>query len=330
MNSFDVALAGCGKVAGLLDNQNNDSCLSHAAGIFSQKELTLSAICDSSEAHLASFQSKWKVTRVFNSLKRLLDDHRPDLLCISTPTALHYKHLCEAVSSGVPLIFMEKPLCETLDQSQELRRIYAGAKSEVLVNYFRRFNPALRRLREELANNQYGSVLRVHIYYNKGLLHNGSHLIDLVQWLIGAVTDIDHIHYYRDVFGDDLDVDVCMRVNSKIPVTMEVFHYEHYNLLEVDILTEEFRVRLVNGGREIHLFKGTEDPYFPHLKQLIPADWPVENPWKIIYSYAYRHCVDILKGDSSPFCTVENAADLVDLVIRVKQEVTKKIHQKKV
>jgi predicted dehydrogenase len=319
MKMFNVALAGCGRVAGLYDTRGNESVLSHAAGIFSHKELELKAVCDNDASHLASFRSQWNVPLAYDSFRRMVADLTPHLLCIATPTAMHYEHLRHALRCNIPLIFVEKPLCETIHQSREIMRLYAGSTSKVLVNYMRRFNPALKRIREELLNGQHGPVVRAHVYYNKGLLHNGSHLIDLVQWVIGPVTDIDHITYHRPVLEDDMDVDLQLRINSRIPVSMEVFPFEHYNLLEVDILTEKAMIRLLKGGREIHVCKGAQDTHFPHLKQLTRIEWPVENPWNTIYRYSYRHCVDILLGVSEPLATLEEASDLVELVSQIKR-----------
>jgi hypothetical protein len=55
-----------------------------------------------------------------------------------------------------------------------------------LVNYSRRYAKGLQSLRQQILNNDFGKFQGGTGYYGNGLLNNGSHMINLVEFFIGA------------------------------------------------------------------------------------------------------------------------------------------------
>lgn len=133
-----------------------------------------------------------------------------DVIDICAPTYLHEEYACAAVKAG-KAVYIEKPLARTLDSA---RRIYqavtdAGVSSGIAFEY--RFVPALMRAKRLLDEGSIGSVIHFraiyqgaeHIYPAKfkwqldreragggALFALGSHLIDLVRYLLGEYSSI--------------------------------------------------------------------------------------------------------------------------------------------
>ena len=105
---------------------------------------------------------------------------------ICTATHLHAEALRLFLDAGTPLIICEKPVADQLDDVRELRaRRRSTARSVVLVNYMRRFLPAFRRLRRQILRWREEGVRLVDVVvrYQRGLLNNGGHALDLLEFL---------------------------------------------------------------------------------------------------------------------------------------------------
>ena len=104
-------------------------------------------------------------------------DYRPyykSQLFKDTPYAMNY---------NINAFWMEKPLCFKLEEGREL--VEMAREKTVAINYFRRWNASFDRLKREIAENGYGKILKIKTYYTKEVIHNASHGIDLLRYLIG-------------------------------------------------------------------------------------------------------------------------------------------------
>lgn len=93
-----------------------------------------------------------------------LADHRSladriDAAVIATPTQLHHSIALELLQRGVHL-FVEKPLCATAAEADELVRAAARRKVVLRVGHVERFNPALDPVRAELSDPKYIEAVR--------------------------------------------------------------------------------------------------------------------------------------------------------------------------
>ena len=93
-----------------------------------------------------------------------LADHRPlvdriDAAVIATPTQFHHSVALELLDRGIHL-FVEKPLCATAAEADELVRAAQRRGVVLQVGHIERFNPALDPIRAELSDPKYIEAVR--------------------------------------------------------------------------------------------------------------------------------------------------------------------------
>jgi predicted dehydrogenase len=173
-----IGLAGCGRLAefGYLP------AFRQAAGV------RLAAVAD---VNLTRCKEIAPGVPAHESTRALVDAGGVDAVVISTPTRFHLPDARCAAEAGLPAL-LEKP--PGLDVG-EARAIYALYPSP-WIGFNRRFDPAIRRFRDELPHD--GEIrLELELHYRRAswkpfdmhddaLLDLGPHLIDLTRWLSGS------------------------------------------------------------------------------------------------------------------------------------------------
>lgn len=199
-----VALAGCGRIAFLLEHDplrykpcTHLGALRQLSG--KDKKLRFVACYDPDFARARAAQDFLHAheARVCKSYGELLRT-RPDLLVIASSTCSHFALLKSAIEAAVPRIVIEKPVAVSVAEVRKLRRLARRSASVILPNYERRYHPKYIRLKQQLARRGARSYRGFFaaggrsLYPTKGgdegvLLHDTTHLLDLVQYLFGPV-----------------------------------------------------------------------------------------------------------------------------------------------
>ena len=132
---------------------------------------------------------------------------RPDIVLVCTPASTHVDLAAQALETGAH-VFIEKPLCTTLEDAENLRKIVRRDGRVVQVGYNLRYHPAVRTAKKLVEQGRIGRVLTGHfefgLYLGKGwkdrdyrasymaqsdwgggLLLDSSHEIDLALFFLG-------------------------------------------------------------------------------------------------------------------------------------------------
>src|SRR5664280_492625 len=97
--------------------------------------------------------------RSFTTLEQALST-KPDVAFVCNPSSLHVGPAIAAAEAGCHL-FLEKPLSNSLEGLDDLRRVVTEKGLKVLVGYQLRFHPLLRRIRALLDAGTVGTVVSV-------------------------------------------------------------------------------------------------------------------------------------------------------------------------
>lgn len=97
---------------------------------------------------------------------------RMDVVIVCTPDKTHYDILSKEIWAQPKLVIVEKPLCETVAEAEEIVDMYEKAGVPILLDYTRRFIPEYRDL--------IGKVGAVTCDFNRGKLHTLTHALDLI------------------------------------------------------------------------------------------------------------------------------------------------------
>ena len=151
------------------------------------------------------------------------------------------------------MIFAEKPLTKTLPEALEIKQLYSSLPISVQLNYSRRFVPEIIRLRNNIKDGLHGRYLSGTGYYGKGLLHNGSHLLDLLHNLLGDIHDYRLTSVINDFYDDDPSVSAVLTVQDGVPFFLQSIDCRAYTIFEMDLLFERGRIRLIDSDLSLRI-----------------------------------------------------------------------------
>lgn len=149
----------------------------------------------------------------FPSIGEAVRATAPDVVVVATPTDLHRPHLEEILQVASPrIILCEKPLASSSADAEAMVTRCREAGVTLLVNYMRRVDPAVRWLADAVAAGRVRLPCRGVCWYSKGLLHNGSHLFDVVAHVLGPPLRLEVLRPGRtQPFGPEPDLRVTFR-----------------------------------------------------------------------------------------------------------------------
>jgi len=255
---FKVLIIGCGNIAGGYDNAQPDINLSlgHAKAFINHGGFDL-ATCVEPDAHKrVTFQKRWQVTHGYESMQSVLANNLAfDVISICSPTQYHDKDIKSAITLQTQLIFCEKPITPNVEDSLKSIKSCQAAGIKLAVNYSRRWSSRVDSFRQELINESWGKVRSVTGIYNKGILNNGSHMIDLLQCLLGPLQVKSVGKAVYDHWSDDPSIDCVLRTQRGAPVHINVADARDYSIFELQIVTEKGVISIEDGGSTWRLRK---------------------------------------------------------------------------
>lgn len=130
-------------------------------------DVRVAAACDADSERLAAFCSRYRVARGFACAEQLLDDGELSFVVIATPPSTHHSLCGAAIDHGVPVV-VEKPVCLSLVEAQELAERAAAKAVPVAVMQNYRFKNSVLKARRLQQCGELGELRRVDCVYHGG------------------------------------------------------------------------------------------------------------------------------------------------------------------
>ncbi len=259
-----VLIIGCGKIAGGFDKkERSGGSLTHASAYHRHPSFSITGCIDPDPHNRLEFQSKWSVAEGFASIDEAFSGGRHyDVASICSPTHLHEVHLEELLERPVEAVFCEKPVGRDCHRVQDLVERFERAGKALAVNYLRRWDPELRALTQQIRDGEWGAVRSIVGYYNKGLLNNGSHIIDIIVSMVGPLRVAHAVRAKSDDGGDDPSFDALLHADDGTGIHLVAGDARDYVLLEVQILTERGVIAIERAGLSIRVREAGPSPLF--------------------------------------------------------------------
>ncbi|MFP3903005.1 MAG: Gfo/Idh/MocA family protein [Armatimonadota bacterium] len=207
-----LLVVGCGSIG-----ERHIRCLKHVNDV----QITP---CDPRQGRLQEMQ------QLYGTQPGIADYSEADLsefdaVLICTPTYLHIPQSLRAIETGCHL-FVEKPISVDMEGVEDLIAGAEEADLVIQVGYVLRHHPLIRRARQLIDEGAIGIVQMADIwagsyipdarpeyaslYWAKsstggGVLYNASHELDLINWLVGPVTQVS---CFAELYTLDVDEDV--------------------------------------------------------------------------------------------------------------------------
>jgi len=261
----------------------------------------VSAVADLSKKALSKAK-KAGVKKTFTKYEHLLKDPEIDAVIIGLPTHLHLRCAKEAAEAGKH-IFLEKPIARNIEEAKEIVTAAQRNSVKLMMGYPLRFNQDFSTLRERVTDGTLGDVEVAHATYigagpffhraeghapvpvpewwfNKeltgggALMDVGSHMINLLRWYFGEITDIKSSLGYR--FNMDFEDRATCLAN---------FESGTFAIMDVGWFSQEYKLKIELLGSVGHataqhtpshpiitaiqmLTTGRSKFYEPHQKEL--------------------------------------------------------------
>ena len=323
---FKVLLIGCGNMAGGYDLLQPEEALplGHAKAFRQHGGFELTSCIDPNTAQRQAFQTRWHVPHGYARWQDLPQGVGAfDVISICSPTGVHAEDIQAALALKPRLIFCEKPVTFHVAHTQQAVTDCARQQVLLAVNHSRRWSPEVLQLKQQLAQGQWGAVRSVSTGYNKGMLNNGSHMMDLLLHLFGPL-HITHVgQAVLDHFDADPSVDACLQNADGVPVQINVAHAQDYAFFEMQIVTEKGVISMEDGGARWRFRTAAPSAQLPGYNFLNHGEWvtPESSP---ALRNAMANLHDALTQGTALACTGIHALQAQSLCEKIQQKVVAK------
>jgi predicted dehydrogenase len=270
---YKTLLIGCGNIGAMYDWDTSDFT-SYAKALHHDGSFDLD-VYDTDETLAQKVAERYKANIITHINEFLLEKY--SLVIIASPTSTHYSYLKQLLRIKTPLIICEKPVTDKLEQLDELKLIYNNnaAQSRVIVNYYRRFQPALINIKKTIEHTYAkNSCTSINVTYQRGLHNNGSHALDLIQFLFSEKIEMNNV-YISSACYDEFKTDATRSLHLNWGDTNVNFiglANVSFSFFEIHMYFKNSLIRMFDGGNKIEILeapaKKTEQTFYPKPRLL--------------------------------------------------------------
>ena len=263
---FNVLIVGCGRIGAFFDKPKDRNVLTHAHAFSLHKGFNLVGFIDSDFEQAKKAASVWG-GQVFKNIDEAFKNNKIDIVCNAAPDKFHFQILKEILKYKPRLILAEKPLTATLKEAKKIMKLAKKNKIEMAVNYRRRFVPEFKKIKKDIKNGKYGEYLTGNGYYTKGIVHNGSHAIDLLLYFVGNIKKSFTLANNGGSVNDP-QITTAIEFNNKKKFFLQNINHNLYTIFELDLLFSKARIRIINSGFKIEIQKIKDDKIFKGYRNM--------------------------------------------------------------
>ena len=322
--SYRTLIIGCGSIAGGLDDFQVDTArppFTHVKAYKENEDFQTVACIDPNPDVLASFQQKWSIEAGFVDIDDALRQGLVvDVVSICSPTKFHGEHLAQVLSLNPKLVFCEKPIHENYLAADAIVQKYKSQNVGLVMNYSRRFDEELALFKKALMSGNYGELRAIHGWYNKGLLNNGSHLLDVLCFLLGKLS-VNYVgQELFDFTPEDPSIPIILSTREGITISLSCGDGHDFSLFELDFVFSNARVKMLNSGLRWSVEKVIESDLFNGYKTLGPPAIH-EGGYSLAFENALVNIHSCLSSDAYPLCSGEDGLSALQLYSQIKSKV---------
>ena len=322
-NRITVGIVGLGNIGMMYDYHSKPGIyLSHANTFYHNRDFQVRYLIDTDQDKLALARQKFASADIefLNSVDEISD--YPEVMVLASIPAVNAA-LFEKIrnNDAVRLIVIEKPFWDSSFQPGD----YLPYSDKCFINYFRKFIPEYQQMHQRIADQEYGRPLGAHVWYSKGLRNNGSHMIDLLFYLLGSNYDPASLHVYQKV-KDYIESDPAIgftiqfqKDGNPFPVVFQASDERLFSLIEIDLLFEKNRFRIHDFGAGIEQFHIREDQLFPGYRNM-ETEKKIQIGFEDCMMHMTHKISSILRAGGKNTSDLQNEYNIYNLIHLIKQK----------
>jgi predicted dehydrogenase len=313
-----AAVIGCGTIGAGSGAPHPDlGVATHAAAYGACADTELVAVCDTDRARAEACARRWGGPAVHTDPAALLAAEAPDVVSVCTPDGTHADLVALALAAApTRAVLAEKPLALDSAGARGLAALARERGTVLAVNHSRRFAPALRTLRDEIVAGALGEIQHVGGVYVKGLLHNGTHWLDLLRFLAGEPRSARGRDRLREG-GDDPTLDAELTLPGGAVAWLVGLDTRCFTAFEMDLVGTRGRVRIVESGHVLEAWAVGDDPRHAGYRALRPRPG-AEGALRDVLLHAVADVARCVREGGTPACSGDDGAAAVALAEEIR------------
>jgi len=332
-NPYTVGIVGAGSIGALkpdnIDSPSTEFSLTHAHAVHRSKDFKLNWIFDVDVNKMKQASKKWDCLGIQANQYGEDYNFEADIIIIASPTETHMSiidTICNEQKVKPKLIILEKPAGSSLLEATRIDYMCSQAGIPIIVNYGRRFS---RDIQLGVFAMQKQEIQSIVFYYTRGLIRDGSHALDFINWIAGNFVGGEIINtppifdYSKEdpTYAVRLEHQKCRHI-FLVPVDGRI-----YDCFEAHILTnygrwvfdDHFLTMSLNYSRK----EETYGNYFslPSIKTSAGEDsFIYRTDLKSSLDLLYQDAVNVLDHKTPPVCGMQNALKVHNILDRLFME----------
>ncbi|MBU1564524.1 MAG: Gfo/Idh/MocA family oxidoreductase [Proteobacteria bacterium] len=306
-----IAVVGCGRIS----KNHFDSIEKHC------ENLELVGICDNDPGVLNANSQQYNVPG-YTDLAELCTSIVPDIISICTPSGLHPEQTILAANHNIH-VMTEKPMATRWKDGLSMVRACDNAGVRLFVIKQNRRNKTLQLLKRAISEKRFGRINMVSLnvfwsrpqeYYDSSrwrgtweldggaFMNQASHYVDLLDWLIGPIADIQAMTgtLARDIEVEDSGVmNIRWRNGALGSMSVTMLTYPKNYEGSITILGEKGTVRV--GGvavNEIQHWKFDQPAEYDST--IDDATYSTTSVYGFGHPLYFKNVIDVLRGEAEP------------------------------
>ncbi|MEQ1975646.1 Gfo/Idh/MocA family oxidoreductase [Xenorhabdus sp. SGI240] len=319
------ALVGCGRIS-----KNHFNSLE-----VHKNNAELVAVCDTDPVALNTAIEKTGA-KGFDNLHNMLDNISADIIILTTPSGLHPEQAVACLEKGFHVI-TEKPMATRFSDGEKMVKAADKAGKRLFVVKQNRLNVTLQLLKRAVEEKRFGQINMVHLnvfwtrpqdYYDQAawrgtwefdggaFMNQASHYVDLLEWLIGPVKDIQAMmSTHLDIEAEDTGVlNIRWRNGALGSVAVTMCTYPKNLEGSITILGEKGSVRV--GGLAVNEIQewnfADEKDYDQQVKN---ANYETTSVYGFGHPLYYKNVIDVMRGEAEPITDGREGLKSLELLI---------------
>ncbi|MGI6716043.1 MAG: Gfo/Idh/MocA family protein [Eubacteriales bacterium] len=219
MAKIKVGIIGCGTIA------NN----AHIPAYLNNPEVEIKYFCDIIPEKAKAAVEKYKCGIAVTDYKEIIADPEVEAVSVCTPNKMHSIISCDCLMGGKHVL-CEKPAAKNFEEALKMQEAQHKSGKVLNIGVVNRFNAAVNKIREMIANGDLGEVYHVYVSFRAHRSIPGLGGAFTTKEIAGGGVLIDWGVHYLDIVmyctGDPAPKTVSAKAFSKLGVDMKNYVYE--------------------------------------------------------------------------------------------------------
>lgn len=298
---------------------NLDGALTHFKAFSDSKNFEIAGVAERKKEIREIINNKFNIP-VYDDYEKMCDEIKPDVVAVATNDDSHYEILTNLLKHKPKSVFCEKPLALKYKEVKKITKLYEKANIPLQVNFTRRFLDEFKDIGEIIKDKKIGKIESAVFYYSRGLIHNASHYLDLINWYIGETEkNIINVSVKEGISKKDVTVSFDMIYKNGMEVRFIGLKPTKLSFAEIDIAGTEGRVK-VNYKNEIEKYRVVSNNTF---KGYSAFELYESNPIRFEKALpnAVKNIYAVLEKKEKPLSPASNSIKIFELINRIKENI---------